>query len=131
LRQNIYIQVGVNALQNHQKAGTEIVLVSGSSTEILAPLAKELGICHVLATRLEEVNGIYTGNILPPQTIGSGKKEVVCQFLVEQKGDSAECYAYGDHWSDIPMLEAVGHSCIVAGDKDLEEYARSHSWEVL
>lgn len=130
-RDDLFIQPALMALRRHQKQGTEIVLVSGSSVEILTPLAEELDVAHMLATRVEQEDGRYTGVIRPPQTIGRGKAEAVRAFLEAHPCDAAACFAYGDHHSDIPMLEAVGRPCVVAGDPVLEAHAAARSWPVL
>jgi phosphoserine phosphatase len=99
--------------------------------EILEPLARELGVVHCLATRLEEHEGRYTGEIEGLQMIGQGKADAVRAFLATRGARAAECFAYGDHHTDVPMLEAVGHPVAVIGDPRLAEHARRERWEVL
>ena len=126
-----YLDEVVRELRHHQAEGTEPVFVSGSSHAILAPLAAELGVRHLLATRPVTAGGRYTGAIEPPQTIGAGKAVAVRRFLREQGADPAACYGYGDHHSDIAMLESVGRPCAVGGDDALERYARYRGWRIL
>lgn len=129
--ENLYVDTAISALKAHQQMGREVVFVSGSSLEILRPLAEKLQVKYILATRLESVDGRYSGKIIPPQTIGKGKQEIIQAFLQEHQCNGADCFAYGDHWSDIPMLEVVGHPHIITADKSLEAYAKSRSWTVL
>lgn len=126
-----YIPATLNALREHQRNGVEPVFVSGSSHDILQPLAQELGVRHVLANQLEVENGKYTGEILPPQTIGDGKREAIERFLEAKNVSASSCYGYGDHISDLPLLESVGFPCVVAGNSDLEEIAQQRGWPVL
>lgn len=126
-----YCSEVVRELRRHQAEGTQAVFVSGSSHTILAPLAAELGVRHLLATRPVAVDGRYTGAIEPPQTIGVGKATAIRRFLCEQGADPMACHGYGDHHSDIAMLEAVGRPCAVAGDPELERYARFRGWRIL
>lgn len=128
---NLYIPPVLEALEHHASENVEPVLVSGSSVEMLAPLAEDLGVRHILATRLEIQDDAYTGRILPPQMIGEGKREAVKGFLKEHGGKAKRCFAYGDHPSDLPMLEAVGNPRIVAGDEELEKIAMGRSWRIL
>ena len=72
-----FIQSTLDQLLSHQVNGVLPVFVSGSSQEILAPLADELGVHYVLANKLEIVRNRYTGEIIPPQTIGIGKRDVI------------------------------------------------------
>ena len=131
LRESVYIHGAVRELEQLQAQGVQPVMVSGSSVDILRPFADRLGIRHVLATRLEVCAGAYTGRILPPQTIGLGKLEVVRNFLVREGGNPAECYGYGDHESDLPMLEAVGQPRVVAGNPKMELLAQKRSWPII
>lgn len=121
----------VEALLAHQRQGQEVVFVSGSFPALLNPIARELGVSQVLATRMEVIEGRYTGEILPPQTIGEGKAEAITAFLAEHSASAETCYAYGDDWSDLPMLQAVGHPVVVAGGRRLETFAKETGWPVL
>ena len=127
----IYFNKTLLELRSHQKKGATIVLVSGSFAECLQPLADILNIKHILATRLEVNNGYCTGNILSPQTIGQGKVEAIKQFLLERNIDANHCHAYGDHISDLAMLETVGYPHVVAVDPALKQVALARSWPTL
>jgi len=129
--EHLFIERCVLALREHQRTGQEIVFVSGSFVELLRPLAEMLGVHYILATQMERVNGRYSGRVIPPQTVGIGKQKRIQAFLREHQCESTDCFAYGDHWSDIPMLEIVGHPCIILGDQRLEAYARKRDWSIL
>jgi hypothetical protein len=45
--------------------------------------------------------------------------------------DLAQCYAYSDSASDLPMLRAVGHPVAVNPDKRLEREARRNGWPIV
>jgi hypothetical protein len=45
--------------------------------------------------------------------------------------DLADCYAYSDSITDLPMLEAVGHPTAVNPDRALRKAATEHGWPVL
>lgn len=108
--------------------GYEPVLVSGSLTDLVQPIARALGVEHVLATRLVSRGEYYTGRIVPPQTIGLGKATAITMFLAQHDASGADCAAMGDDVSDIPMLEAVGHSIAVIGDPELSDEALLRGW---
>lgn len=127
----LFIAPMIDVLETHRRDGFGIVLVSGSFNEILAPVARELRATAVLSTRLEAVDGIYTGRILPPQMIGHGKSDAIRAFLLDRGIDPESCSAFGDHWSDLAMLRAVGGPGVVAGDPRLETYAQSMGWPVI
>nr|BFE77188.1 hypothetical protein GCM10020092_104890 [Actinoplanes digitatis] len=52
-------------------------------------------------------------------------------MAAERDYDLAECYAYSDSSSDLPLLEAVGHPSVVNPDRTLRRVALERSWPVL
>ena len=129
---NLYIQNVIDEINKHKKNNAEIIFVSGSFEPCLRPLARQLGVKKILSTVLEIENDLYTGKIIPPQTIGEGKAIKVRNFLNNQSNcDPDQCFAYGDHTSDIPMLECVGNPYVIAGDKKLESHALLNNWSII
>ena len=121
----------IERLNFHKKENFRIVFVSGSMKPLLEPLARYLGANDILCTTLEIENGILTGNILPPQTIGEGKHVAMKNYAVINNINLGESFAYGDDISDIPMLESVGNAVCVDPKTDLIKYAKEKNWEIL
>ncbi len=131
-RPNFYIQNIINELVNHQINGAEVVLVSGSFFACLEPFAQRFGIKHIISSTLEIKNNKCSGEILSPQIIGNGKKTAIRNFLGQRNfHDYQNCYAYGDHSSDLPMLSLVGNPKVIGGDSWMEEHARRKGWQVI
>ncbi|NVD99197.1 HAD family phosphatase [Massilia sp. BJB1822] len=128
---DFYIAPVLEALERHRAAGVEPVFVSGSSLEILQPLADALDVRHLLVNRLALDGGRFTGELLAPQTIGEGKRTAVLTFLATQGANGADCYGYGDHVSDLPLLECVGHPTVVVREPAMLELANQRGWPVL
>jgi HAD superfamily hydrolase (TIGR01490 family) len=126
-----YIAPVLRALQRHRAEGIEPVFVSGSALEIVQPLADALGVHYLLVNRMAVEQGRYTGELLAPQTIGAGKRVAVDAFLAAHGADGAHCYGYGDHYSDLPLLEAVGHPTVVAHELEMLALANERGWPVL
>jgi HAD superfamily hydrolase (TIGR01490 family) len=127
----LYFPAVLRALRQHQDEGHEIIFISGSMVDILRPIADELKADHLLATRLVARNGRYTGEIIPPQTIGEGKAEAVRSFLAARENDGRNCWAYGDDRSDVPMLSLAGHPVVVSSAATMVNEARSRGWRTL
>jgi phosphoserine phosphatase len=70
--------------------GYEPVMVSGSLTEILRPIARALDIDPILATTLARSGKRFNGRIIAPQTIGPGKAQAIAAFLERQQADAAD-----------------------------------------
>jgi HAD superfamily hydrolase (TIGR01490 family) len=117
---SFYLAPTRDALAAHRAAGAALVLVSGSFPALLDPIARDIGAARVLCTRPEERHGRLTGEIIGAPMIGTGKREAVHGELGSYPQiRPADCYAYGDHASDLPMLEAVGHPVVVGADPEL------------
>jgi HAD superfamily hydrolase (TIGR01490 family) len=126
-----YIVPTVTRFNRHKERGLKTVLVSGSFELLLGPIIDQLGADYCLATRLESKNGVLTGKIIPPQTIGAGKSLAIQEFVKKYSVDLKLSYAYGDHHSDIPMLQQVGIPVAVAPDPVLLNYAIDQRWQVI
>ena len=62
---------------------------------------------------------------------GPFKAEAIDALAAERGIDLAASYAYTDSYTDLPMLEAVGHPVAVNPDRVLSRYAREHDYEIL
>jgi HAD superfamily hydrolase (TIGR01490 family) len=114
----------------HRAAGREVVLVSSSGEEIVGPIGEMLGVDRVIATRMVVEDGHYTGDI-EFYAYGGGKQVAIKELAAKRGWDLAECYAYSDSATDLPMLAAVGHPVAVNPDKALRRAAGERDWPVL
>ncbi len=120
----------VGLIAEHQLAGRDVVIVSASGTEVVEPIGELLGADHVVASRLQEVDGRYTGEI--DLYVYAEEKAVAIRRLAEERGyDLAQCYAYSDSITDVPMLEIVGHPYAVNPDRELRRTATARGWPIL
>jgi HAD superfamily hydrolase (TIGR01490 family) len=117
-------------IEEHRAAGREIVIVSSSGADIVEPIGEMLGVDRVVATRLVTVDGRYTGDI-EFYAYGENKAEAIRALAAEGGYDLADCYAYSDSITDLPMLSAVGHPTAVNPDRGLRKAALQHGWPVL
>ena len=118
-------------LDLHRHAGRNTYIVSAAPVEIVEPLAHSLGMTAGIGTRSEIVDGVYTGELAGPFCYGAGKVTAMEEIARWDGLDLAQCYAYSDSASDLPMLEAVGHPVAVNPDGRLARHARHHGWPVV
>lgn len=117
-------------IADHKLCGRDVVVVSASGEEIVAPIARALGASHAMATRMVVEDGRYTGEIAF-YCYGEGKVEAI-RALAAREGYALEhCYAYSDSITDLPMLSAVGHPTVVNPDRALRKEAAARGWPVL
>ena len=75
---------------------------------MVEPIGEMLGADHVIASRLEIVDGKYTGEI-DYYAYAEEKARAIEAMAAERGYDLEHCFAYSDSITDAPMLEAVGH----------------------
>ena len=120
----------VQLIEQHHAEGRDVVIVSASGSEVVEPIGELLGADHVIATRMEEAEGRYTGQI-GFYAYAEGKAEAIRTLAARRGYDLARCYAYSDSVTDVPMLAAVGHPYAVNPDNDLRRTARERDWPIL
>lgn len=120
----------VELIAQHKADGHEVVVVSASGAEVVAPIADMVGADRIIATEMIVADGKYTGEIAR-YIYGPGKAEAVRELAERNGYDLADCYAYSDSVTDLPMLETVGHPFVVNPDRGLRKAAAENGWPVL
>ncbi len=120
----------MECVAEHRRAGREIVLVTGTIDFIVAPLARTMGVTSVLAPRLVERDGRFTGALDGPPLSDQEKARRVQRFAAEHDIDLTRSHAYGDSIADLPMLETVGLPHVVNPDRALAKTARLRGWSI-
>lgn len=114
----------------HKLCGRDVIVVSASGEEIVAPISRALGATHAMATRMVVEEGRYTGEVAF-YCYGEGKVQAIRELAAREGYPLEHCYAYSDSITDLPMLEAVGHPSVVNGDRSLRKEAAERGWPVL
>lgn len=120
----------LDLIEEHREAGHDVIIVSASGSEMVEPIAEMLGATHAIATRLEEVDGRYSGKVLH-YSYGPNKVTAMRELAASQGYDLDHSFGYSDSETDIPMLEAVGHPFAVNPDKGLRRRAVEEGWPIL
>lgn len=122
------------AMRAHLDAGHVVVLVSASFEPIVAAAMVDHPIEFALASRMKiDASGCYTDQVDGLTTEGPEKIIVLEQFANDYfgKGNWELGWAYGDHYSDAPMLSAATHPCAVTPDGKLRHLAEERGWDIL
>jgi HAD superfamily hydrolase (TIGR01490 family) len=117
-------------IEQHHAAGRDVVIVSSSGAEVVEPIGALLGADHVIATRLKIEDGCYTGEI-EYYAYAENKAAAIRELAAREGYQLAECYAYSDSVTDLPLLEAVGHPSAVNPDRGLRKEAVARTWPIL
>jgi HAD superfamily hydrolase (TIGR01490 family) len=106
--------------------GEPVYIVSATLQEIVQAIADDLGFDGALGTVCEVRDGAYTGHALRPL-----HAENKVAAVRELGFDLADCTAYSDSHTDLPLLEAVGTPVAVNPDRRLRAIATRRDWRVL
>ncbi len=116
----------------HREQGHHVAIVSASTPYAVRPVAEALGLAEAyLATRLEVVDGRFTGRLVEPACYDEGKVALAQEYAALHGLDLARSYFYSDSHRDLPLLEAVGHPVAVNPNKKLARIARQRGWPVV
>ncbi len=118
-------------IDKSRRLGLRQVVVTGALDISVKPLMEYLGIVDYVANRLEFVNGIATGRLLPPVMAAATKASWIRNFAEREGISLSESYAYSDSMSDLPMLSIVGHPAAINPDMRLRQTALHHDWPIL
>jgi phosphoserine phosphatase len=121
----------LDLIEEHRAAGHRVYLVSASPEEIVEPLAEHLGVDGCIATRaVVDDEGRYAGE-MEFYAYGPFKADAMRDLAEADDLDLSASYAYSDSYTDLPMLEAVGHPVVVNPDRVLAKVAKERDWEVM
>ncbi len=121
----------LDLIEAHRAAGHRVYLVSASPEEIVEPLAEHLGVDGCIATRaVVDAEGRYAGE-MEFYAYGPFKAEAIRELAAATDIDLEQSSAYSDSYTDVPMLETVGHPVAVNPDRVLAKVARERDWEVM
>jgi putative phosphoserine phosphatase/1-acylglycerol-3-phosphate O-acyltransferase len=117
-------------VEAHQEAGHTVAIISSATRYQAEPLARDMGIEHVLCTELEVKEGVFTGDVIRPTCYGEGKA-IAGRGLAARVGlDLDESYFYTDSHEDLPLLEAVGRPRPLNPNRQLAQIAKERQWPV-
>jgi HAD superfamily hydrolase (TIGR01490 family) len=121
-------------VDRHVGAGDLCAIVTATNSFVTAPIAREFGLRHLIATEPEWRDGRYTGRVAGTPCFREGKIRRVGEWLAQQGRPLegfAESFFYSDSHNDLPLLERVSRPVAVDPDAALAEAARRRGWAVI
>ena len=118
-------------LDKSRSLGLRQVVVTGALDLSIQPLLRHLGIEEYVANRLEFVDGVATGRLVPPVMASATKASWMRTYAERESISLSECFCYADSMSDLPMLSMVGHPTATNPDLRLRSTALRHDWPIL
>ncbi|MEK5146965.1 HAD-IB family hydrolase [Psychrobacillus sp. FSL K6-4615] len=118
-------------LKRHQEENIHILLVSGAYTQFLESVTDGLVFNQIIGTDIfYKDDKVYTKNAIN-HVNGQQKTLKVYEALDGHQIDWENSYAYGDSFSDMPVLELVGNPVAVRPEEKLRSLANARGWEVM
>ena len=109
VRANITVTRGVQELiAGVHTAGGRVAVVSGGFHEVIDPLAEQLGLDEWRANRLEVVDGLLTGGLIPPIIDAEAKASALREWAADAGVPLSQTLAVGDGANDLPMMAVCG-----------------------
>jgi putative phosphoserine phosphatase/1-acylglycerol-3-phosphate O-acyltransferase len=116
----------------HQRRGHTVVLSSSATSMQADPVARYLGIEHVLCNRfVVDEDGVMTGELERPVVWGSTKAATVQQFATRHGVDLRLSYFYADGDEDIGLMYLVGNPRPTNPGPQMTRVAARRGWPVL
>lgn len=127
-------QAARDLVRRHLDEADLVAVITATNRFVTAPIAKELGIDHLIATDPEEIDGRFTGKVAGTPCFREGKIMRLEQFLQarDTRLDALDTsWFYSDSHNDLPLLEKVRHPVAVDPDPLLHARALEQGWPVI
>ena len=137
MRTRIHPIIGAPAralVEKHLAAGDLTVVVTATNTFVTGPIARELGIPHLIGTIPAQENGVFTGKPRGTPSFREGKIVRVESWLESQGlywGSFARSWFYSDSHNDLPLMGKVSDPVAVDPDPTLRAHATQAGWPIL
>lgn len=125
---------GLDLVRRHLGQAHLCAILTSTNAFIAAPIAREFGVEHLLATELEVREGRFTGKPSGTPSFRQGKVTRLAEWLGQSGRTLASFQAswfYSDSLNDLPLLERVTDPVAVDPDETLRREALSRGWQII
>ena len=127
-------QAARDLVDRHRAAGDICVIITATNSFVTAPIAREFGIGHLIATEPEHKGGEFTGSVADVPCFQGGKVIRLEKWLAQHGwnwGSFSDSTFYSDSHNDLPLLAKVKNPVAVNPDDTLRQHAEQHGWPVM
>jgi len=127
------VRPGTRPLIARHRGATQAI-VTATNGFVTGPIAAALGVPHLLATDLEEIDGRFTGRPRGTPCFQQGKVTRLHEWLAsrgERLADYDESWFFSDSMNDMPLLSIVTNPVAVHPDARLRSHAIQAGWPLL
>lgn len=127
----IILPAGRDLIERHRTAGDTLLIITATNSFVTAPIARRLGVKHLIATEPEILEGHYTGEVSGDPSYREGKVKRLEQWMRQHGEGLAGSSFYSDSHNDIPLLERVENPVAVDPDEPLAAHAAARGWPII
>jgi HAD superfamily hydrolase (TIGR01490 family) len=127
-------QAARDLVNGHRAAGDVCVIITATNSFVTAPIAREFGVEHLIATEPEHKDGEFTGRVAGVPCFREGKIIRLENWLAQHGwnwNSFADTIFYSDSLNDLPLLAMVKNPVAVNPDDTLRQHAERHGWRVM
>lgn len=118
--------------RQHKSEGMHVMLVSGAYTPLLHAVTEGIEFEMIIGTDIPfTADGTFDSETEIYHIQGKRKTEMIMKTLEGQQVDWEHSFAYGDSYSDLPVLELVGNPVAVRPEERLQKIAVEREWTIL
>jgi HAD superfamily hydrolase (TIGR01490 family) len=121
-------------VRRHAEAGDLCAIITATNSFVTAPIAREFGVEHLIATEPEMRGGRFTGRVAGVPCFREGKVarlDLWLRGLGKSLATFSESSFYSDSHNDLPLLERVTRPVAVDADASLAAEAARRGWARL
>ena len=121
-------------VNQHMLGGDLCVIITATNSFVTAPIARALGVGHLIATEPEQRDGEFTGQVSGPPCFREGKITRLESWLDDHNLtwlSFLESWFYSDSLNDLPLLAKVTHPIAVDPDATLKAHAEKNKWPII
>jgi len=115
----------------HINQGHTVVLAASEPRFDVEPMARELGVQHLLCTELQIEHGSLTGRPTGRPLVGLAKSAALREFAAREGIDLGQSHAYAHSEEDISLLESVGFAHPVNPTSTLARQGNQTGWSAV
>ena len=127
-------QASRDLVNQHLEAGDLCAIITATNSFVTAPIAREFGIAHLIATEPEHIAGEFTGKVAAIPCFREGKITCLENWL-DTQGFSLDSFDYStfysDSMNDLPLLCKVRRPVAANPDKTLRAHAEQQGWQII
>lgn len=121
-------------VNRHRAEGDTLAIITATNRFVTAPIAREFGITHLIATEAEQVDGEFTGKALDIPCFREGKVKRLEGWLAAHGASwqtIRRSWFYSDSHNDLFLLERVTDPVAVDPDPQLMQTAQARGWPIM